>query len=112
VLESSTVSGNIVTKTIHNIITACSVHISSKPRLERVQDRSEQGKPWPGPPTWAAIISLDCPLGLADDYVTAKLNLQSTKVGSICLRPTKPKQPEPGPEGRRRRRIYSYSMIL
>jgi len=27
----------------------------------------------------AAVISLDRPLGLADDYVTAKWNLQSTK---------------------------------
>ena len=50
------------------------------PRLERAPDRSEQGKPWPGPPTWAAVISLDRPLGLADDYVTAKWNLQSTKI--------------------------------
>jgi hypothetical protein len=48
-------------------------------RLERVPGRSEQGKPWPGPPTWAAILCLDCSLGLADDYVTTKLPLQSPK---------------------------------
>ena len=30
-------------------------------------------------PTWEAIISLDRSLGLADDYVTVKWNLQSTK---------------------------------
>ena len=34
------------------------------PRLERVPGRSEQGKPWRGPPTWAAFICLDCFLGL------------------------------------------------
>jgi len=52
---------------------------SGGPRLERVPGRSEQGKPWPGPPTWAAFISMDRPLGLADDYVTTKLPLQSPK---------------------------------
>ena len=49
------------------------------PRLERVPGRSEQGKPWPGSPTWAAVISMDRSRGLADDYVTTKLNLQSIK---------------------------------
>jgi len=48
-----------------------------------VPDRSEQRKPWPGPPTWAAFISLDRSLGLADDYVTAKWNLQSTKYQGV-----------------------------
>ncbi len=41
-------------------------------QLERVRDRSEQGKPWPGPPTWAAIISLDSSLDLVDDFSTSK----------------------------------------
>jgi hypothetical protein len=41
--------------------------------------RSEQGKPWPGPPTWAAIISMNRFRGLADDYVTTKVHLQSTR---------------------------------
>ena len=40
------------------------------PYLERVQYRSEQGKPWPGPPPWSAVIFLDLPLVLADDHVT------------------------------------------
>jgi hypothetical protein len=49
---------------------------SSRPR----KNGKRQGKPWPpGPLTWAAVISLDRPLGLADNYVTTKLNLQSTK---------------------------------
>jgi hypothetical protein len=42
------------------------------PRLERVPGRSEQGKPWTGPPTWAAIISMYRFRGLADDYVSTK----------------------------------------
>jgi hypothetical protein len=42
-------------------------HVTKSKSLED----SEQGKPWPGPPTWAAIISMDRSLGLADDYVAA-----------------------------------------
>jgi len=48
-------------------------------RLERVPGRSEQRKPWPGPPTWAAVISMDRSRGLADDYVTTKFVTTSTE---------------------------------
>jgi hypothetical protein len=39
--------------------------------------------PRPGPPTWAAVISMYGFWGLADDYVTTKLHLQSTKYKKI-----------------------------
>jgi hypothetical protein len=48
-------------------------------RRERHRRRENASGHWPGPPTWAAFISLDRSLGLTDDYVTSKWNLQSTK---------------------------------
>ena len=65
---------------------------SGGPRLESVPGRSEQGKPWSGPPTWTAFTCLDCFLGLADDYVTTKLPLQSPKslVAHVLLSPPLP----------------------
>jgi len=53
------------------------------PRLERVPGRSEQGKPWPKPPTWAAFISMYGLRGLADDYVTTNWHLQSPKTKGL-----------------------------
>jgi len=62
------------------------------PRLERVPGRSEQGETLMRTSPVCGITCLDCSLGLADDYVTTKLPLQSPKslVAHVLLSPPLP----------------------